>query len=148
MTHAKRVHSFAYLKIENEIVQLHQFFQDWFNGDIEPSEGQFARLDDVLAENFSMIAPNGNIIEREPLLERLRLAHNSRQGMRIWIENVRILRWFDTMALATYEEWQEIQGQVTSRLSSVLFQEVEHTPNGWQWLHVHETWMDDISNDK
>ena len=144
MTAKRRLHSFDFLHIEAEIVQLHQFFQDWHNGNLAFTEENFSRLSNVLAEQFGMVAPDGQMIERQPLLEGLHQAHSSRQGMRIWIEDVRVLYWFDHLVLAAYQEWQEINGQITARLSSVLFGEKPSTPNNLEWLHVHETWLDQL----
>lgn len=127
--------------IELEIVQLHQFFQDWYNNILAPTDESFSRCSDVLAHDFSIIFPSGSIVQCQPLLEGLRNAHNSRNDMRIWIKNVRILHNLGDVILANYEEWQEIEGKVTARLSSVLFRETQSTPNGVQWLHVHETWI-------
>ena len=128
-------------RIENEIVQLHQFFQDWYNNQLAPTDQNFSRCSDVLAADFSIIFPSGEMIHCKPLLEGLRNAHNSREGMRIWIKNIEVHHQIGNLILATYEEWQEIEGQVTARLSSVLFQKEPSTPNGIQWLHVHETWI-------
>ena len=128
-------------RIENEIIQLHQFFQDWYNNELAPTDENFSRCADVLAPDFSIIFPNGEIIQQQPLLDALHKAHNSRTGMRIWINNVQVYHHVGDLILATYEEWQEIEGQVTARLSSVLFQEAQPTPNGIRWLHVHETWI-------
>jgi hypothetical protein len=128
-------------RIENEIVQLHKFFQDWYNNDLAPTDENFSRCAGVLAPSFSIIFPSGDMVYQQPLLETLHKSHYSRVGMRIWIENVQVRHHIGELILATYEEWQEIEGQVTARLSSVLFQEAQSTPNGLQWLHVHETWI-------
>ena len=47
----------------------------------------------------------------------------------------------DKLALATYVEWQEVEGQTNSRLSTALFRGKVGTPNNVEWLHVHETWL-------
>jgi hypothetical protein len=46
------------------------------------------------------------------------------------------------LALTTYEEWQEIEGKVTARVSTAVFKQKANTPNGVEWLHVHETWLE------
>ena len=51
------------------------------------------------------------------------------------------LHQFEDLVLATYEEWQEIDSQESSRVSTVLFHKAPNTPNGLRWLHVHGTWM-------
>jgi hypothetical protein len=92
-------------RIENEIIELHQFFQDWYNNQLTPTKENFARCADVLAPDIQVLHQLGELI------------------------------------LATYEEWQKIEGKVTTRISSVLFQNSNITPNGLLWFHVHETWI-------
>ena len=60
---------------------------------------------------------------------------------RIWIESFQPRLVAGNLALVTYEEWQEVEGRVTGRLSSALFREMETAPKGVEWLHVHETWL-------
>ena len=128
-------------RIENEIVQLHQFFQDWYNNELSFTEENFSHCSNVLAPGFSIVFPSGEKIERESLLKGLWQAHNSRKGMRIWIKNVHLIHQIHDVILATYEEWQEIDKTVSARISSVAFQTNQNTPNGLLWLHVHETWI-------
>ena len=127
--------------IENEIIELHQFFQDWYNNQLSPTNENFARCADVLDPEFSIIFPSGDNVLCQTLFDKLRNAHNSHTAMRIWIENIQVLHQIGDLILATYEEWQEIEGKVTTRLSSVFFQKAPSTPNGLRWLHVHETWI-------
>jgi hypothetical protein len=122
-----------------EINQLHQFFQDWFNGELTPSDEIFHRCEKVLAPNFIMVQPDGHIIQHDALLKNLRKAHQSRSDFRIWIENVQIHFSVGNVFLATYQEWQESNGDVSARQSSALFLKSNSTPNGVLWLHVHET---------
>lgn len=123
-------------------MQLHQFFQDWYNGAIPETKAGFTRLENALSEGFRIITPVAQIIEREAILQSIESAHNTRLAMRIWIEDVRIQRWFENHILASYQEWQEIDAKTSCRLSSVLFQSNQDNPNGLEWLYVHETWLD------
>ena len=128
-------------RVENEIIELHQFFLDWYNNKLSPSDENFTRVSDVLAPDFTIIFPSGENVFCQPLLDRLRNANNIHANMRIWIRNIKVRFHIGNLILATYEEWQEIDGLITSRLSSVVFQDNETKPNGLQWLHVHETWI-------
>lgn len=153
-----RVHSIIYhvqreswekrMNAEKEVVDLHQFFQDWFNGTIPNTDEQFARFADVMAESFGMVPPNGRFVTCAPLLEGLRGSYGRSQQApgRIWIENFVTRQTGPDWLFATYEEWQTFNGKTTSRLSSVLFEENEAAPNGLIWLHVHETWLEAVSN--
>lgn len=129
-------------RCQKEIVELHQFFQDWFNGHRQPTEENFARVADVLNDEFIYIDPGGRLTEYAALMGRLRRAANTRRNFKIWIENFRFHRQEGDLALATYEEWQEDAGATSVRLSTVLFREKANTPNRLEWLHVHETWLE------
>jgi hypothetical protein len=132
-------------RCEDEILELHRFFERWFRGEIEDSPETFARLSEVLSERFRMITPGGERVERRQLLEGVRQRHGSHGGpgrsYRIRIDNVEGRYRDAAVALMTYEEWQEVDGQTRGRLSSALFREREDTPCGVEWLHLHETWL-------
>jgi len=130
-------------RCENEVIELHQFFQDWFNGELQPADENYARFAGVLRADFIIIDPSGNVTKREPLIAGLRSAHNSRSNFKIWIEKFQFRHSEGNIAVATYEEWQIIaEGESNARLSSVVFREKADTPNGVVWVHVHETWLE------
>lgn len=51
------------------------------------------------------------------------------------------------IALVTYEESQSRDGDKRVLFSSALFRDKEGTPNGLEWLHVHETWLSQEEED-
>ncbi len=127
-----------------EIIELHQFFEDWFKGTLAQTEANFDRFAHVMGEGFVIISPDGRVTEREPLLTGLWQSHGIWQEKgdgRIWIQNIHLRQQTQNLALATYEEWQAVSGEQTARLSSVLFARQPDLPNGVAWLHVHETWL-------
>ena len=128
--------------IEAEIIKLHQFFQAWFKGALPNTPAAFSRMERVMGEGFKLIGPDGHMAERASLLHGLFQAHGGHPQMRIWIEQVQVQQRIGPITLATYEEWQEVDQQVTRRISTVLFQSRANTPNGVEWLHVHETWLE------
>jgi hypothetical protein len=126
----------------DEIVALHACFEDWFNGRVPRTSEAFNRIDTALAETFVIVMPQGSKVERAPLLKGLYEAHTGRQGIRIWIEHVRVLEEDQALVVAEYEEWQEEGGETTSRHSTAVFRRNVEKPNGLEWLRVHETWFD------
>lgn len=130
---------------QREIVELHAFFVEWFSSHLTQTEADFARFSQVMADEMHFITPDGQVQNRQQLLAGLWQAHGSQaQGKspgRIWIENVTLRYAFGHQALLTYEEWQEVGDKTTARYSSVLFGSKLQTPNGLEWLHVHETWL-------
>jgi len=127
-----------------EIVELHQFFQDWMTGRLPTTDQAFARFSDVLDVEFQIITPSARVIGRDELLTSFRGAHGARGGdpdFQIRIEDHRDRPLGSRLHLATYEEWQGTGNGMRGRLSTALFGRREGTPNGLIWLHVHETWL-------
>ena len=131
-------------KYEVEVIELHQFFQDWFNGVLTDTPAAFARFAEVMAPAFVIVMPDGRAIPREPLLSGLAQAYGSWQTRghgRIEIKNFEVRQTLADGVIATYEEWQVIEGQETARLSTVVFGHQPALKNGVVWRHVHETWL-------
>ena len=126
---------------EKEIIDLHQFFEDWFMGRVENTDATFARFADVMAPTFHIVNPSGRLTARPALLQGLRSAHNTWTEGRIWIQNVQSRGQYDALSIVTYEEWQAIGESQGGRLSTVVFQADDAAINGVSWLHVHETWL-------
>jgi hypothetical protein len=130
---------------ESEIVELHEFFERWFGGQLDDSPEAFSRLSDVLSERFLMISPSGERRERRAVLESVRGRHGSHRGpgrsFSIEIENLEGRFRAGGLCLVTYDERQAIDGTSRTRASSALFREREGTPHGVEWLHLHETWL-------
>ncbi len=128
---------------KREIIELHQFFEKWLSGKAAATDAVFERFEGVIGEAFEIIGPDGTVLDREPLIMSLRAAHGTRLGLRIWIEKPRIRFETDQLRVATYEEWQERDGKTAIRLSTVVFGLDDKKINGHEWLHVHETWIDE-----
>ena len=125
----------------DEVVGLHQFFEEWLGGKLAQTRGNFERLTAVMHPNFHIISPEGKITAYESLMVGLWQAHNSRPSFRLWVKEVVGRPLSAGITLVTYEEWQEIAGKVNGRVSTAVFQQKADTPNGVEWLHVHETWL-------
>lgn len=124
--------------ITKEISELHEFFQNWFNGIIPQDE--FKRFTAVMDESFQMISPQGELIERSVLVSSLEKSYGKNSNIRISVTNTVIHEISPDNYLATYHEIQHHSDETTTRISSALFQRNEKLINNYTWLHVHETW--------
>jgi hypothetical protein len=127
---------------KDEVIQLHEFFEAWLGGALVKTQTNYERMTAVMNPEFQIISPDGKVTVYEPLLADLWQAHDSRPGFRLWVKEVAVRLLSPQLALATYEEWQEIEGKVTARVSTAVFRQKNNTPNGVEWLHVHETWLE------
>lgn len=47
--------TFSFASHSREIMQLHQFFEDWYHGHMENSDVAFSQMSNVMAEPFTII---------------------------------------------------------------------------------------------
>lgn len=127
---------------EREIRELHAFFQGWIGGELDRSPETFRRLEDALADDFTFVTTAGEVLERPAIVEGVRSSHASSSDLRIRIRDPRLLRESAGQLVAVYQELQEAAGGRTGRVSTVVFRRSEAAPNGLEWLHVHETWIE------
>ena len=77
---------------EKEVIDLHQFFAQWFRAEIENSDEEFSRLEKALDSKFILIVPTGEVQSREKLLKQLRAGYASRKNdekdYRLWVKNI------------------------------------------------------------
>jgi hypothetical protein len=126
-----------------EIVELHQFFEDWFRAKLPRTEDDFKRVSEVLDERFEIISPRGDLMTKEKLLAVLWEFYGGyrEQQYRIWTEGHRSRGLAEGQLLVTYREWEEWEGRKQGRLTSAVLGKDERAPHGVKWLHVHEVWI-------
>lgn len=128
----------------SEVHDLHRFFAEWLSGRVPFSGHRLRRVEDVLHPDFEMITPSGGLQDRTSLLEALRKGHGGRATIpdfTIRVDGYRGRPLTDGLHLVRYREWQTEGTRFRGRLSSALFQQAPDTPNGVQWLHLHEVWL-------
>lgn len=125
---------------QQEIEDLHAFFEDWIGGAVDPSDRNFSRLEEALGDPFTFVTTGGELLGREAIVTAIREAHGARPGLRIDIVDPRLLHSSDQHVVAVYEEWQEAGGEQAGRTSTAVLERSAASSNGLSWIHVHETW--------
>ncbi|MEM1201855.1 MAG: hypothetical protein AAGN66_01350 [Acidobacteriota bacterium] len=130
-------------RCRREVEGLHAFFQEWFNAEVDETDRVFERFSGVMGDGFVLVSPDGSVAERAPLTAGLRRAYGRWRGNpgKIWIENYRFHRSGEGWAMVTYDEAQEVDGELKVRRSSALFGADPEAPNGVVWWHLHEVWL-------
>lgn len=123
-----------------EIVNLHDFFTDWFNGTADRDQLEPLFLS-RLHEDVQFITPEGQVMSGAALQEGFARGYGSNPGFRIQIRDVDVRYERGKIVLATYTEWQT--GAVQSvmaknaRVTTVLMEKTAPVT----WLHIQETWL-------
>ena len=128
-------------RVRQEIIDLHEFFQAWFVGSAEQTDEAFSRVGRSLAEEFELVAPDGEVVPRRRIMSSIQRGFGRRPDFRIHIENFDARVSEGGLCLVTYHEIQEQEEVTTRRVSSAVFRDAPEAPNGVRWLHVHETWV-------
>ena len=128
---------------EREVVELHEFFVDWFNGSCPGDDATYeARFASHLSPELHYRMPGGEAFTRDQLLAALKPAHGKNPDFRIKVRNVAVRFEDEHCVLATYEELQ--RGAKSSdrsdsiRCTTVLFL---RDGNHLRWHHIHECWL-------
>lgn len=123
-------------EVRAEIEALHVEFASRLTGRVD----DMARIEASLAPEFSFVSPQGDVVERESLIEGLLEAHGARPDLKIEIKAVQVLHDGGDGLVAAYEEWHTHPTYETARQSTVVFVRDDDAPGGLAWLHVHECW--------
>lgn len=125
-------------RCKTEILELHRFFEDWFNSRIPEQEESLNHVKAALSDEFTMVTPSAILLKRSEVISNIRSAYGlylrEDKPSTIEIKNMRGRLMGTGICLMIYEEWQDSKG----RLSSALFKNAKGTPNEVAWLHLHE----------
>lgn len=130
-----------FIRARDEVVSLHEFFVAWYDKNTA-AETDFDRFDKVMAPGVQMIPPSGDMLDRDAVVSYVRDNRATFDGdYAIEIADVRPAWEAGNAIVVTYIEKQERRGIKTMRRASALFVESSSAPNGVEWRHLHETWM-------
>jgi len=124
-----------------EVVDLHRFFVDWFDKE-RCDKTDFSRFESVMGQGFSMVVPSGQQFNRNAVLGLVRASRATFDGdFVVSIEDIRSGWQTDDLIVLTYVEAQQRAGKQSRRRSSAFFTVNSSAPNGVEWRHLHETWL-------
>lgn len=124
---------------EREVVELQEFLEGWISGALDDSEMTYRRFSDVLAQDFRIVPPAGETLDRDGLIGYMVDQHGKDENITRWVEDVQVRRLADGIVVAMFDEWQIRDGERRgSRISGIL-REAQGKPNGLEWAHIHET---------
>ena len=124
--------------VEREIRELHAFFRAWYRGAIDDTDEAFARVETVLAPEFVLITSDGYTLPRERLLPLLRGEYGRRPEIEMSVDQVELRLVSGELVLITYREHGVTANGKRSTLISAVLRKNAATPNGLEWVHIHE----------
>ena len=127
-----------------EVADLHAFFEAWLSGEAENTNAVFSRVESSLGEEFTMVSPSGQRLQRSDVIGWLRGTHGARANQgpsHIAIAEPEILLLRPPLVLLGYVEEQTVGDVATRRQSTALFEVSIEGGRRVRWLALHETWI-------
>ncbi|MGK0172002.1 MAG: hypothetical protein ACI9W2_003736 [Gammaproteobacteria bacterium] len=125
-------------EVRREIVDLHVFFADWFNGVAHRDQWQ-PRFTSRLSPNLMFMPPEGFVLGSKEISNSFAQAYGTNSSFKIQIHDVIIRHDMENHVLATYTEWQtgaKISAlENNARFTTVLMEKGAPI----KWLHVQQT---------
>lgn len=118
-----------------EVIRLHRFFDDWFEGRSGLTIGEFA---DAMDPQFTIVGPDGEVLERDAIITAVREAFG-KGGVRITVGEFKVFE-RNGYVVCRYNEVHTAPDETTTRISTVVMEPDPDTPGGYRWITVHETW--------
>jgi hypothetical protein len=118
-----------------EVVRLHRFFDDWYNGLPGLTIAQF---EDAMDPRFTIVTPDGDILSQPSIVAAVGNGFG-KGGITITVEDFHVED-LGTVVVCRYDEIHETPQEVTRRISTAVMVIDLDTPGGYRWISVHETW--------
>lgn len=128
---------------ETEVREFHYFLERWMGAKMPYDRAAIQRLGESFDPDCVLVSPRGTVEMGEVFRLRLVNAYGTSPNIRIWITDFSLEKQYIPFTLVRYSEWREELGQITGRISSVLFIDVPKSPFGVRWRYIHETWLTD-----
>ena len=134
-------------RCHDAVLDLHQFFEDWFNARLPNTTESLVSFRDVLSEDFQYVGPAGFLIDKSIIFENGTWPghgwwiKDGAKGGKTRVENFAFRRLSESTALVTFEYWQDKGESKRGRQNTAIFRLDPSMPHGVVWLHVQETWL-------
>ncbi|WP_406278183.1 DUF4440 domain-containing protein [Embleya sp. NBC_00896] len=126
-------------RVRAEVERLHVIIEGLLTGAGDDLAG-FARAH---ARDFTLTGPDGRTLVRAEVSAMIEGACGAVPGLRITIEDVRVVVAAREFVVATYREVQvRADGGGDVRTSTVVFARDADAVHGLRWRHLHETWVE------
>jgi hypothetical protein len=127
------------VRVRAEVVRLHALIEGLLTG----AERDVAEFALAHAADFTLTEPGGRTLDRGEVLAMIEGARGAVPGLRIAIEDVRVVAADGAFVAAAYREVQtRADGSGEVRAATVVFARDESAPHGLRWRHLHETWVE------
>lgn len=124
-------------RARREVQELHAFFGHWYRASAEVG---LERASSVLAPEFELLSPRGELLDRQRLLSELAAERGAFPGLRISVEDIRPVPLANGEVTVRYTEVHVERGQCERRSCCALLRSFSAAVNGLAWVAIDERW--------
>ncbi|WP_186356821.1 DUF4440 domain-containing protein [Streptomonospora sp. PA3] len=125
--------------VRAEAERLHAVIERWFAGSSAAADADAELFARAQAPDFSFVGADGGTAERQAVLEAFAGARGRSPGLRIRIEDVRLVAADREVVVGSFLERHLDAPGARSRRCTAVFRRDPDTPHGLRWLHLQET---------
>lgn len=127
-----------------EVVKFYMLYERWCRAEIANSEQYIQNLKKICYPSGIIIHPSG--IER-PLhecIKAMQSLYGVKQGKQywVWVDRVSSAQIGSDAWLVKFDKWELTDEGRQCCLTTALVNSKEESQNGFNWVHIHQTWLD------
>ena len=128
-------------QIQKEIVQIHQYFENWYNGSCSKDDAEFdLNVSNRFCDNFKIVMPDGTLYQKNEILSVIKDGFGTSRDFKIEIKMISAEAIEKDIFLALYEEWHTEPGSnKEGRIAAVILKKNDQCLLGFEWVHCHES---------
>ncbi|KAH7678757.1 Sucrose phosphatase plant/cyanobacteria protein [Dioscorea alata] len=128
----------------HELVNFYLVHERWCRGEIEKSEELIQNLKNITCPGGVIIHPSGVENSLHQCIGTFGPRYGDKQGkqFRVWVDKVSCSQIGSGAWLVKFDKWEINDGGRQCCLTTVLLNSKVDNPEGFQLVHVHQTWLE------
>jgi hypothetical protein len=122
-------------RARREVEELHAFFGRWYSA---PQAAHLERVSSVLAPEFELLSPSGELLTREQILNELAAHRGAFPDLSISVEGLEFFPAREHEISARYTEVHSEAGKCEKRRCCALLRHSALALNGLEWVAIGE----------
>lgn len=129
----------------HEVVKHYLFYERWRLAEVEKSEQYMQNLKSVFCPLGIFVHPSGVEQPFHQCIDSMARLYGDKQGhqFRVWVDRVSSAQIGSDIWLVKFDKWELSGDEMQCYVTTVLMSLKAELPDGFTWVHMHQTWLDD-----
>ncbi|KAL2326641.1 hypothetical protein Fmac_025699 [Flemingia macrophylla] len=134
----------------HEVVMFYIFYERWRRGEVENPEQCIPNLKSIFHSTGNFVHPSGVDQPMHQTIDTLAKVSGDKKGQdfRVWVDRVSFAEVSLGSWLVKFDKWELSGNELRGCLTKVLMNSKVEAPNHLSWIHLHQTWLDDLGGQK